>query len=213
MPFAQCPIPNAQYPPLSHTHHFPLLIAHLPNAQSPLPIAPCPPPRTATHYRRARGLAIPSLLWLGLGSLFVFGLAFCVVGTTATFMSIASSWQAQAQGGDTQPTTAAIASHMYSPRLQHTQQIWHHGNATARAQLWALDAASGDAAVAWLPPLVSDDTSGGAAAAVAAVGKATGNREARQQAARVRASPQGPRGGAAVGGAGGGALIPEAPSI
>eukprot|EP00964_Phaeocystis_antarctica_P039745 scaffold22730_cov49-Phaeocystis_antarctica.AAC.2 len=101
---------------------------------------------------------------------------------------------------------------MYSPRLQHTQQIWHHGNATARAQLWALDAASSHVAVAWLPPLVSDATSGRAAAAVAAVGKAAGNREARQQAARVRASPQGPRGGAAAGRGGGGALIPEAPS-
>ena len=135
-------------------------------------------------------------------------------------MSIASSWQAQTQGGDTQPTTVTIASHMYSPRLQHTQQIWHHGNATARSQLWALDAASGHAAVAWLPPLASDDASGGAAATVAAVGKATGSsRVARQQAARVHASPQGPRGGAAAGGAAGGgaarsggALIPEAPS-
>ena len=185
-----------------------------------MPDAQCPAPRTTTRHRRARGLAIPSLLWLGLGSLFVFGLAFCVVGTTATFMSIASSWQAQTQGGDTQPTTVTIASHMYSPRLQHTQQIWHHGNATARSQLWALDAASGHAAVAWLPPLASDDASGGAAATVAAVGKATGSsRVARQQAARVHASPQGPRGGAAAGGAAGGgaarsggALIPEAPS-
>ena len=80
----------------------------------------------------------------------------------------------QTQGGDTQPTAVHIVAHMCSPWLQHTQQIWHHGNATVRAQLWALDAANGHAAVAWLPPLPSDDASGGAAATVAAVEKATG---------------------------------------
>ena len=211
MPNAQCPMPNAQMPKC------PLPVAHC-----PMPNAQCPPPRTTTHCRRARGLAIPALLWVGLGSLFLFGLAFCVVGTTATFMSIASSWQAEAQGGDTQPTMDCVASHMYSPRLQHTQQIWHRGNATASARLSALDAASGLAAVAWLPPLASDAAaSGGAAAAAAAVERATGSREARQQAARVHASPPGPRRGpAAGGGAGGGgvarsssgALIPAAPS-
>ena len=135
-------------------------------------------------------------------------------------MSIASSWESQAQGGDAQPTM--VASHMYSPRLEHTQHIWRHGNATGSARLWALDAASGRASVAWLPPLASDaDVSWGAAAAVAAIERATGSsREARQhQAARVHASPSTTRSGPAAGGrAGGGAarssgaLVPAASS-
>ena len=145
----------------------------------------------------------------------------------------------QTQGGDTQPTAVHIVAHMCSPWLQHTQQIWHHGNATVRAQLWALDAASGHAAVvAWLPPLTSDDASGGAAATVAAVEKATGRilvvgsrerrgsrrrgctrrrRDHRQTDRRRRsgaAAGHAAAGGAAGGGAArsGGALIPEAPS-
>ena len=202
MPYAQCAL--AQWCPIV----FPIPNAHY---------------TPTTRHRRARGLAISALLWLGLGSLFLFGLAFCVVGTTATFMSIASSWESQAQGGDAQPTM--VASHMYSPRLEHTQHIWRHGNATGSARLWALDAASGRASVAWLPPLASDaDVSWGAAAAVAAIERATGSssrsREARQhQAARVHASPSTTRSGPAAGGrAGGGAarssgaLVPAASS-
>ena len=85
------------------------------------------PPLYARN-RRVRGLGPSALLWLGLGALFLFGLVFCAVGTTATFMSIESSWQGEAQGGEAQPTVRSFASGMYSPRLQDTRALWHHGD-------------------------------------------------------------------------------------
>ena len=45
--------------------------------------------------RRKRGRAIPPALCFVLGLVFLFGLFFCLFGTTATVLSIAAKWQVE----------------------------------------------------------------------------------------------------------------------